>query len=354
TLNPYERKEIYFTFSGNKTGMLRTNVTLNIQDARLDALKEDNSFTEIIYIPEKINIGIISRNPAETDKIKSVFDAANRISGSGNVYDYRITGNITELNSFDVSYICGFGKLSISETDEIKKYLSTGRGVFIFPPENADMESYNRLGEFSITEKTKPAGEFAITGLYSESPLFEGVFRDENRVFRESDFDKVKISEQHKITLSEKDISLIKLQNSLPLLIESKSGEGSLILSAVSCGGTMSDFAGHALFAPVILKSAGYLSYIKTLENRTKNYVNHDTLESGLSRISDSELSEILKESGVKNYRIIPAGTGIEEIRQAVEENRKGKSYWLWTLIAVLLLTAFEIFLIKRVYKTSN
>jgi hypothetical protein len=354
TLNPYERKEIYFTFSGSKTGTLRTEAVLNIQDARLDAVKEDNSFTEIIYIPEKIKIGIISRNPAEADIIKAVFVAANSIYGSGNVYDYRISGNISELNTFDVSYICGFTAFSISETDEIKKYLSTGRGVFIFPSENTDTESYNRLGEFIITEKTKPSGEFTIKELYSESPLFEGVFRDGDRIIRESDFDKVKISELFKITLSEKDIALIELQNSIPLLVESKTGEGSLILSAVSCGGAMSDFSGHALFAPVILKSAGYLSYIRTLEYRTANYVNHDTLESDLSRISDSKLNEVLKESGVKNFSIIPAGSGLDEIRRTVEENRKGKSYWFWSLIAVLLLTAFEIFLIKRVYKTSN
>ena len=354
TLKPYERKEINFTFNSKKTGLLRTDVTLSSQDERLDVIKEDNSCTEIIYIPEKINIGIISRNSVSAEKIKAVFDAANRISGNGNVYDYRISGSISDINSYDVVYICGFDKFTTGETDEIKKYLGTGKGVFIFPSENIDMESYNKFGEFKITEKTKPGTEFTITGLYSESPLFEGVFRDADRVVRESDFDKVKISEQYKIALSDKDIVLIKMQNTLPLMIESKAGGGSLILSAVSCGGAMSDFAGHALFAPVILKSAGYLSYIKALENQTTRYVNHDTLESGLSKISDSELSEVLKESGVKNYRIIPAGKNFEEIRQIVEENRKGKSYWLWTLIAVLLLTAFEIFLIKRVYKTSN
>jgi len=354
TLNPYERKEIYFTFNSKKTGFLRTDVIFNAQDGRLDALKEDNSYTEIIYIPDKINIGIISRNSVEAENIKSVFDAANRISGNGNVYDYRISGNIPDLNSYDVLYICGFDKFTTGETDEIKKYLSAGKGVFIFPAENIDFESYNRTGEFKLTEKIKPSAELSIAGLYSESPLFEGVFRDADRVIRESDFDKVKINGQYKITLSEKDINLIKMQNLLPLLIESRTGDGSLIMSAVSGGESMSDFSKHALFAPVILKSAGYLSYIKTIENRTTAYINHDTLESDLSRISESELNEVLKASGIKNFKIISGEKKFEEIKQIVEDNRKGKSYWLYTLIAVLLLTAFEIFLIKKVYKSST
>jgi hypothetical protein len=354
SLNPFERKEIEFNAKITVTGLLKADILLNIPDTRLDLINEDNSITELIYIPEKINIGVISKNSIESDKIKAVFDAANKITGGGKIYDYRISGSISALDSYDVIYICGFEKFSTGESDEIKKYLSTGKGVFLSPPGKIDIDSYNSLGEFRIIEKTSPGADLQIKELYSESPLFEGVFRDAGRVIKENDFEKVKVNQQYKIPVQENIIALITMQNGLPLMIESRTSAGSLILSSVSCGSGMSDFTGHALFAPVILKSAGYLSYIKSRENKTLQFVNHDTIESDLSKITESGLSKILKDSGIKNFHIINAGKSIDEIKQIVEANRKGKSYWLYTLMIAILLTALEVFLIKKIYREAT
>lgn len=371
-LKPNEIKQIEFSFKPTSKGIQTLKAELITENKQFDAFKEDNVFFKKFFIPEKINIGIISDNPSSTKYIKSVFDAANKNTEGVKVYDYKEISSLNNIQSFDVIYLCGLKGFTETDVQNINKFTEFGKGVVIFPSENINIEEYNKLLDVKITSVEKLNSELSIKELNTNSPLLDDIFKiKKGETFDGSTLDKVRINSYYNITPANRSSPLLTLnvngntsgskqepvllvQNSVSPINpkqESIISTDNLFLFTVSADLTMSSFPQHSLFAPIILRSAYHYNTNSVLTDGTNPglmfQIEKDTLESNPQLMIESVLKTALDLTGIENYTII-SNNKLSTLEETVTENREGKSLWKTPLIIALALVILEVYLSKK------
>lgn len=343
-INSKERKEIEFSFVPKQNGNLLYNVELATNTTANDEFKEDNKFQFNVYIPEKISIGIVCDN-IDSRFIKYVFDAANKYSNE-KIFQYSEKRNLDDLSNFDMFYLVDYNLKGESDIQKLKDFLSQGKGVFVFPPDN-NAEFYNKLGCFNISKNESLNNNFNFSEINTTNPIFDGLFKNEG-INPISEIPVINISQLYNLNTSSNSYPLITLNNLKPLLIEDKSNNGTILFSSVPLNPSASSFNSHTLFAPIILKSSYYLSYFKKIEDmQIAQPINHDTLESNPERISERELESMIEKAGIKKYKIINQNE-LKDLQEIIAENRRGKSFWNYAIIMTLLLIGLEIIVMRK------
>ncbi|MCX6162099.1 MAG: BatA domain-containing protein [Ignavibacteriae bacterium] len=434
-LAPYERKEIEFSFKPSKPGLVNGYAELVQANYQDDEIAKDNRFSFNLFVPEEYSVGIYSPTAEASRyirtvlglspvyKIKTISSLADLTAGSPTGTPTGSptgtpTGSPTGTPTGSLSgsedqtgmiFIAGKTSFSVDEINAVSDYLKQGRGVFIFPPVNADVKSYNellsKLGGFKLTEKIN--GKSAVNPLLSsggkfssldfQHPVLEGIFRDKSLTATDFSPD-IDAPEIYSIYPSLAGIStsvLMTMKDNVPFLLETKTPGSPLLFCAVSADMQMSDFPKNPLFAPVITKSVAYLTSafnghaytnkqnaisnheayltsafsghtynnkqnailnhdtyltsafnVHAYTNKQNAILNHDTLESNLLLASASEITDYFKQSGLKNVQIITnPGT---ELAGIVAENRTGTSLWYWFIISAVILTFLEMYYSKK------
>jgi hypothetical protein len=349
---PREIKKLEVSFKLSGKGVQTIKAELISDNKAFNAFKEDDVFFKKIYIPEKINIGLVSKDGNSARYIKAVFDAENKNNPESKVYNYTETNNTENINSYDVIYLCGLKDFSENEIDNVRKFINAGKGVFIFPSENINAESYNKISNFKITKPEIINNELSIKEINAESPLFEGLFKtNTDEIINGSSLGKIFIKSYYNVIPAEKSSPLITIgsnnSSSNILLTE----DANLLISSVSADETLSDFPRHSLFSPVILRSAAYLSTASGI-NQGTTLTERDTLESNPELMLESVLKTSLDLSGIRHYSIVH-NTEPQNLERIISENRSGKSLWNYALAASLLFLVFELFLIIQNRKSN-
>jgi len=350
-LEPFERKEIEFSFKPSKHGIVFGYAELVQNNYQDDEIAKDNRFNFNLYVPDVYSVGIYSEIPESARYIKTVL-------GLSRVYNIKTLSSLSGLikSETDMTYIVGKFSFSGDEINVISDYLKQGRGVFIFPSITADINNYNelffKLDAFKLTPKTGDPINIGRTnagrkfsGIDFQHPLLDGIFR--NQSLTATDINpEIAAPDINSIfgILTGSNSSILMSINEKPFLIETKTPGSSLLFCAVSADMRMSDFPKNALFAPIITKSVAYLSRNVNLSSQPSIY-NRDTLESNLSLASASEITNYFKEIGIKNTEVITDPGTIERI---VLQNRVGTSLWFWFIILAVLLTIIDMYYSRK------
>ncbi len=376
-LKPNEIKHLDFSFKPVTVGIQTLKAELVSSNKQLDAFKEDNQYFKQIYIPEKINIGIISRSPESSKYIRAVFDAANLNSQGESVYNYTESSNLNNLLQYDVLYLCGLKGFSEPDIENINKYSESGKMIIIFLSEEINIDDYNSIKGIKISTLNKLNTDAYISKINTESPLFHDLFKTKKgETFNSSTLEGINLKSYFTITPSQNSNVLLSLHvpNSIiqiPFIIASnpstnneqpKTNEkqpstmrsmhppwrNNYQIVTVSADKTMSSFPEHSLFAPFILRSAYNCNpdlFLSTINSQLST--NHDTLESNPELINENVLKTTLDLKGIKNYQIT-SNNRLHSLESVINENRSGKSLWLIPLIIALALIPLEIYLSKR------
>ncbi len=351
-LNPGERKLVDFEFTADKPGNNEGYIVIEGLNQYDNALREDDKFFFNVFVPEKIKIGILKSPDSDSKYITSVFEAANRGAGQGGIlFDYSYAGSVSQIDSYDVVFLAGYEPADNFETDKLRVYLNSGRGMFVFPDENYNGGFLTKLGSVSLSDKKYIGRTEKISEVKTYEPFFEGIFK--TMQVNENTLLPVKFYSQYGIAGGGNSYPLISAANLPPLVYLDRSNFGILAVSSVSADEKMSDFPVNEIFSPLILRSAVYLSYTALASGRFQEVINHDTLESNTARVDRGELVGKLNQSGVKNYEIIEKDE-IGNLRNLVEGNRKGRSLWIYSVIIVILLVIAEMILVKKVYGNKD
>jgi hypothetical protein len=145
----------------------------------------------------------------------------------------------------------------------LKQFIESGGGVFLIPGNAVDIDNYNRFClkswagiEFGAV-MGNPAGSqgyYPLRSLDSNHPVFEGVFQSEIAKFQPLRFYRVFD------LIGEVPESVLSLEDKTCLLGEIPAGKGKLFLFTSSLDPHWSDMVYSSLFAPLIYRSALYLS----------------------------------------------------------------------------------------------
>ncbi|MCE1165206.1 MAG: BatA domain-containing protein, partial [Bacteroidetes bacterium] len=154
-LKPYERKEAALEFVQDETGEIPCYAEIEGINRNDDAFAQDNVFKFGLFIPEKIKIGIIKGRTAETKYLASVFDAANSDIKQGiKVYDYSVMTSLPDDLNYDVLFLAGYELKSPDEKNRLMKFVSDGKGVFVFPSNDYNGGLMESIGSVSIGNKS--------------------------------------------------------------------------------------------------------------------------------------------------------------------------------------------------------
>ena len=258
-LNPGETITANLKAPAKSTGLIEAFVEIEEDD-----IVQDNKRFTSIYIPEKINVLIIS----ESDK-KSRFIRLALQSGTTNGFIEVAGKNIEQaatlqFNNYDVIIIMSssFNYLS----DKLQDFLNEGKGVVVFPSSEGAAEAFNlSLGSLGIqnsggiiTFEKNQSAEFDEIDF--NHPLFENLFLQEEKKQVESP----QITSYHKLNISDGGKSIIKLIDGSTFLSEYTFNGGKLLLFNSSADLSWNDFPLKSIFAPLINKTVLYLSSNKS------------------------------------------------------------------------------------------
>lgn len=322
----------------------------------------------------------------------------------GYTYTEELSGNVNFSNFRKNSLIVlqGVTNLSTGFTSEIKKFVHNGGTVVVFPNATqpyGGLQSFADAFGFAISQQPVP-GPLKVNSIDLEHPIFRHVFE---KMPKNPDLPNV--TKYYQLQVSN-GITLMRMANGQPFLHELGLVKGHMIICATPLSSEFTNFQNHALFVPVMLKSAMlsnyksqlyfdcgqdnaiytgltyeaesglYLSKDKqtfipeVINNEGEMYINTngEILEPGhyalKNRKSDSTLADLSfnisrSESDTRTlddeaFEHNASVLGIETFEGSAEKLaseytkiQKGVSLWKWCITFVLIFLLIEILLIR-------
>jgi len=313
-----------------------------------------------------------------------------------------------KLDSSDVIVFSNYPYFKDTEVEHIKQFLQQGGGVFFFMGNRIDIKRLNQqffqpvagitLGNINQGKELSNSS-LRIRNVDYGHPLFQHVFEKGKENFKSPQiFKSIE-------TMSENFIPIIELSNGYPFMGEKNVAKGKIIWISTSLEQSWSDFVTSTIFAPLMIRSIGYLSIDEkiqsdyyTVGNTIKMFINPESLQGefhvknpngrqiivrpeiehekislelasafepgiynfyhntrllGMKAVNiDSRESDFNMISKNKIRQFFPDSevhfiTDINILEQTVQESRFGKELWKEMIVLALVLLFAEMFLAK-------
>lgn len=264
-LDANETQSFIFTVIPDKIGSMNGIVSIEGDDFTLD-----NNFYFTLEVPDRRNILLVTQNDAvnrDFSFTKTVLDAPEK-SEAQLTY---VSKKPNELDNVDWQEYDAVIFESVEQIPEfifenMQEFVQNGKGVLLFPSQNADIQNYNSfLQLFNAGKIENVVGEYGSkkniaggTDLLADHPIFEGLFEkdeDEKLLFEEPD-----IYFYYKLSAPNigSGLNLITLNSNDPLVREKQFGNGKIIISAIGNSPEWSNFPVKSLFAPFYYRTILY------------------------------------------------------------------------------------------------
>lgn len=308
-VEPGASKEVEFSFMGKTTGFNEGFV--QIED---DELSEDNRRYFSFYIPDKIDVLLITEKAADADFIELALQSREAASEGKVIAIERTTGAIAQsmhVKKYDAIILLVENNMSASLREKIVSYVRDGGGVCVFPGSASDsFTSLNALlsalrippisGTNGSPGNAQSISQFGKTDF--DHPLFSGVF-DVSQSKNRPQIESPKIYYSYQLRASETSNAIISTSTGLPFLMEARIGEGKILLWAVAPVLRWSDLPVRGIFAPLMYRSIFYLS---TRDYSLLSREVGETFEVMLPLVREAASSFMLKSPRGDETRIIP------------------------------------------------
>ena len=241
---------------GVKTGFVETEP---------DQLDEDNRRYFTFSVPEEISVLIITPEPDRP----SFFGTAINPHGERERAGIRLEKAQHPLAAqqpapCDVLVYYDVPKFNSGDLALIREYLDAARGVLIALTDKSDLSSYNQViardlrlpaSTGFVGESGGASGYFTPEKIELEHPVFQNMFDE-----LPGRLNPVHIYRLAAFPADSSGVSLVALQNGLPLVSEYRRGSGKMIVFAGGTTTGSSDFPLKGLFAPLVNRCVRYLA----------------------------------------------------------------------------------------------
>lgn len=276
-----------------------------------DEIEQDNKRFANFYIPEKILIGMFAENQSDLTFV----DLALQTAGAGK---YEIERkNISQMTSQQLSkyqtIIISANSIP-SGIEQLKGFIQNGGGVILFPSSNPDAIKLNQLfSQIGLGINASFAGKVNSTDLKIKfdktdfnHPVFQNIFQNDEK----KKYESPELNAYYK--LSSTGNPIISLIDGSPFLSEVKIGKGKVFVFNSVPVVSWSDFPVKSIFAPLINKSAAYLSS----KEREQNIF-----------IAGEEVNVNLKNAGSSQIKIVRPDKSEEYITPDENQSRDYLAY---------------------------
>lgn len=283
TVDKNAETEVVLSFASNETGMQHCRIELNDFPITFD-----DKFYFSFDVAKSIPVLCINASEANSESVY-----LNKLFGSDSLF---IFNNAAE-NKLDYStlpnnkliVLNGLKAVSSGLAQELKRFVSNGGSVLVFPAANVDLNSYK---DFFTTFKTNYYERLdtintKVDKINFEHPIYKDVF--DKKTFSATNLDLPIVSEHYvfsKNTRSNEEY-LLKLQNGDVFLSKYDIEKGKLYISAVALSNDFSNFTKHAIFVPTLYKIGMYSQSIQPLFYTigTDNAIEFEKIKTGESSV---------------------------------------------------------------------
>jgi len=259
-LNAGETKTAYLEAAADNSGSIDAFIEIEEDDI----LQDSKRFTSI-YIPEKINLLILSESDEKSRFINLALQSGSSI-GFINVTGKNFSqAAAVQFKNFDAVIINSNSFSSVSS--KLKDFLNEGKGIVIFPSADGNSEIFNlSLASLNLPKsngiiKTDGDQSVEFDEIDFNHPLFENIYLEKGKKQIESPL----INSYHKIHVGGSGKSIIELVDGSSFLSEYNLGGGKVFLFNSSADLSWSDFPIKSIFAPLLNKIVLYLTSNKSI-----------------------------------------------------------------------------------------
>jgi Aerotolerance regulator N-terminal/von Willebrand factor type A domain len=233
------------------------NISAELED---DDILQDNMRFINLYIPEEIPIAIFSDSPDDSRFIQLALKA-NPDSSLHIVNKGLDQMSSTNLNQYSLVILVGTSN-SIP-VDNLKSYLQQGKGLFIIPGSNTELNDFQNLcNSLSLPEPTVKVNSsndeqnyYTFDKVDLSHPIFQDLFlKDKNKI------ESPNVYQYFKIDTKGEGRNIISLTDGSAFLSEYDINKGKVFVLASAAVLSWSNFPVKSIFVPLINKSAAYLS----------------------------------------------------------------------------------------------
>jgi hypothetical protein len=289
-------ESITFTFIPEIYGLISGFVEIEN-----DLLEEDNKRFFDLYIPNKIEVLLISDKNNTKNYIKL---ALNPLSTDSSLINLKTinTNEFSKINvdNYDLLIFENIKNITNSDIYRLKIFLSNRKGIIFLPDEQMDINYYNNTIAknlnipkiLSLQKSTGTDKGFVTFGrIKFDHPIFTGLFEKEKKTIDSPNFYNF-----FNLEKTPNSDAIIEFSNGNPFLIESNLNNGKIILFACPQNLEWSNFPLKGIFAPIMNQLTFYLS--------TETFINKKSLligdEISFSTLHKSKNFEIEKPDGFK------------------------------------------------------
>ncbi|WP_338791983.1 BatA domain-containing protein [Bernardetia sp. MNP-M8] len=296
-------KEIEMNFSITKTtGTVSAKISIEDYPVLFD-----NDYFFTLRIAPKINIlNIFERQSEAQTYTNNVFTNADFF-----VFSATSTQNLDYnlLQNTDLVVLEGISSIDEALQRALRKFLSSGGNVLVFPAPNSKPTDFNSALGISVRGINAEAGVgLALLPPSENEPFFEGVFEQ----ISPSMSMPVATSVWSGLSSGQ---SILKFRNGQPFLMRQQTAEGNVFVCSAPLENNWSGFGKHALFVPTMYKialsslsQADLLAY--NLEEQTA-ILSLDSLQKNsvfeLVPLQNNSTQETANQNSTNNQAIIPS-----------------------------------------------
>ncbi len=224
----------------------------------------DNTSYFVYHLPEKRGVFLIGNELNDILPLELCLKALDKNKNQYKVKNYIIgTAWTEELDSTDVIVFSNYPQFRAIEIESLRKFLQQGGNLFFFMGNDINIQQLNQqffqpIAEITLGNVIRSAetsgSSLSIRNVDYGHPLFKGIFERGERNFKSPQIFK-------SIELFGRDcITIIDLRNDIPFMVEKRVLNGKIICISTSLQQSWSDFAFSTIFAPLMIRSIGYLS----------------------------------------------------------------------------------------------
>ncbi len=222
-----------------------------------DDFQIDNRRWFILNIPAQEKILTVVSDPEIKSVLTAVFNSLDA-EFIDVAFEDADAWETKPISGYDAVILTDVKRVSAGASERLAEFVQQGGGLILFQNLEADLAGLSRglwdkLG-FSGAKGVIEGGSVSWGKLDLDHPLFTGMF-EKNANPRSPHF-----SFALNLATGKDDQAIIPFSNGSPFLIERKVNNGRALLYSVSLKSSVSDFIFTGIFAPLIIRSAGYVS----------------------------------------------------------------------------------------------
>lgn len=256
SVNANQEKELTFEIGPQNKDYLNIRVSISC-DEMSDNLKEDDEAFCSLNFRKSINVAIIG---GKNGNNKYLLAAIKSLQQNGNIIYPNVVYNFNDIYSYDAVMIYDDFVLNDNDLRQLTTYINGGKGIFLFLTMNSDIVNLNKLlseyiNSVKIDKISGVDSSFTEVTIEPNHPLYKGIFTN-----KKEEFSIGSIKNIYSVLPNANSYSIMKLKDGRPVILETNTNAGRLLISTISPDNTMSPFAENDIFAPIINRSIFYLS----------------------------------------------------------------------------------------------